>query len=124
MRAGSAIRSTGGAFIKCASGGRQDGKWKGAYGLSVGVGAGAVYSIDAKNNGKILCGGYFTTHYKKTKTSPIIKNVKSVIRLRNDGDVDSTLSLNVNLTNGSGVGTCNSIASLSTREIVCAGFIF
>lgn len=117
MRTGS-IKSTGGAFIKSASGVHQDGKWKGSYGYSIAIEHG-LKSVSIQPDGKILCGGKYTAHLKRKDM--LQKSVSGISRLLIDGELDITFNLECNLMNGATIGTCNSVAVLSTGEVVCGG---
>jgi uncharacterized delta-60 repeat protein len=123
MRSGSSIRSAGGAFIKSASGGLQDGLWHGGYGFGTGV-LDVPVCMDVQENGMILCGGSFISYYKRPKISPpasVQYHAGGILRLRSNGELDSTFNFSCNLMNGISAGVCLSVVTLSTGEIICGG---
>ena len=78
--------------------------------FNVGIGfSSTVNSIAIQSDGKIICGGTFTSYNGTTRNR--------IVRLNSDGSLDSTFSVG----SGFNTGTVNSIAIQSDDKIICGG---
>jgi uncharacterized delta-60 repeat protein len=86
-----------------------DGSLDSTFSVGSGFNAGTVNSIAIQSDGKIICGGTFTSYNGTTRNR--------IVRLNSDGSLDSTFSVG----SGFNTGTVNSIAIQSDDKIICGG---